>query len=218
MGWLAAAVPSIISGVSSFIGGRARNRASAAEARRNRKFQERMSSTAHQREVLDLRKAGLNPILSATGGSGASTPGGSMAQFQDVMTPAVNSAIAGRRLSQEMRNMKATERVAVTQAALNQSAADLNSARAAFTNTQDSALSGPAAVGGWLGALGETWSAKGPGIVSDAKKWIMDNLSQLLRTGSSASGIRRMEQRPSYQERRQESRLRINIRRGRQPE
>lgn len=34
-----------------------------------------MASTAHQLEVSDMRKAGLNPILSATGGSGASAPG-----------------------------------------------------------------------------------------------------------------------------------------------
>lgn len=85
--------PAIIGAAGSIAGTALSNNASAKEAKKNREFQERMSSTAFQRAADDLEAAGLNRILAL--GSPASTPGGATAQVADYGSAFQGGAQAG---------------------------------------------------------------------------------------------------------------------------
>lgn len=124
----------LIGAGASLLGGIMRNNAAAKQAQAQMEFQERMSSTAHQREVADLRAAGLNPILSATGGSGASSPVGAQANMEDVVTPAVHSGLSLYKQKAEVALLEQQENASRSQVWLNQALANKANSEAAYTN------------------------------------------------------------------------------------
>lgn len=96
--------PAIIPAAASFIGGAIGNMQNRSMSREQMAFQERMSNTQYQRAVADMRMAGINPMLAYMQG-GAGTPSGSTATMNDVVSPAVSSAMHASRLKSELTSM-----------------------------------------------------------------------------------------------------------------
>lgn len=122
--------PALIAGAAALGGSIWSAQSAKDEAKKNRDFQERMSSTSHQREVKDLVAAGIHPVA-ATRMGGASTPGGATAQVPDMgeaAGKAVGTGLAVRAAQAQVELLKAQANREDAQAGLARTqAADMQS-------------------------------------------------------------------------------------------
>lgn len=100
---------SIISGGAGIAGAVLTNQANSRMLDRQMDFQRDMSGTAHQREVNDLRAAGLNPMLSALGSGSAMAPGASM-ETQDPLAGISTGINTGMALRQQKKDLEIADK------------------------------------------------------------------------------------------------------------
>lgn len=84
---------------ASLLGTALQNRAAKQQASNAMSFEREMSNTAYQRAMVDMKKAGLNPILAGKLG-GASTPRGQQANIGNLGTAAMEGAASAIGLKQ----------------------------------------------------------------------------------------------------------------------
>lgn len=101
------AVSPYIQGGLSYYGQMQTNSANAAEAQKNREFQERMRATQYQTAVDDMIKAGLNPMLAYQQGGAGNLSGSVSAAYQNAAGQGVNSALDTRANIAQVKNMEA---------------------------------------------------------------------------------------------------------------
>jgi hypothetical protein len=127
------------SAISGAMGQEETNLQNKQMAENQMKFQERMSSTAYQRSMNDMKRAGLNPALAFQQG-GASSPAGATATMENPMTHIQEGATASARAYMEKQINENILKKTESDIGVQDSLKKLQEAQTASAKTQNTLL------------------------------------------------------------------------------
>lgn len=172
-----------IGAAADILGQSSANAANLRIAKMQMDFQERMSSSAYQRAVKDLRLAGLNPMLAYSQG-GASSPAGAGARMESVTGGRMSERIASAvMLREQVNNIR-------SQSGLNFALEAEADARKRKADAEAVILENSPLSAGSAAAQKERWDleveklrqdAKAAGLTAESKEWEVRQNQPLLK-------------------------------------
>lgn len=98
---------SVLGGIADLLSGERANRANERNVERQIEFQDMMSRTQYQRAVVDMKAAGLNPMLAYSQGGNASPSGAAAVNQPTNVGQTISNAIQGRIAGAQVKQMEA---------------------------------------------------------------------------------------------------------------
>lgn len=114
---IVSAVTPLIAGGLQYAGANSANEANSQEALLNRAFQEQMRATQYQTAVDDMKKAGLNPMLTYSQGGAGNLNGAVAAPYQNAAGQAASTALQARQMLAQTKNLEEANKLIPAQLA-----------------------------------------------------------------------------------------------------